>query len=292
MKLSAFSPAFLTFVFAFGLATSELLHAESETQTKKGEVQVFIGSQHRLDAQAKASEIVALGATITLEGQAESVILIGGKLHLIKGATISDRLVNVGGQVTVDPGAYVSGSYIDITTTKILESVTDAWMLRTGFWESFWTILIEFAFGAFGFLYVSFFTQTQNNVVGVIKTKLFLSGLLGALLSFSMGAILLLLVVSVAGILIVPFVCLGFLFILFVGKFALAGWVGSWIVSDTKTIQCFFVGWILVILLGYIPFLGLVVQPLGLFIGSGASLYYFWNLRQSVGAVADDGSIK
>ncbi len=74
---------------------------------------VMLGGSVQIDGEAR-SDIVVLGGTLQINGTANDVVCIGGSMRLGPDARIRGDVVNVGGSLSRSPGADIRGELVDV----------------------------------------------------------------------------------------------------------------------------------------------------------------------------------
>ncbi len=74
---------------------------------------VMLGGSVRIDGEARA-DVVVLGGSLTVNGTANDVVVVGGSMRLGPDARVRGDLINVGGSLNRSPGARVEGEVVNV----------------------------------------------------------------------------------------------------------------------------------------------------------------------------------
>jgi uncharacterized RDD family membrane protein YckC len=270
---------------------------------------VRLGQDYTLGAGNTVREVVVIAGTATIEGRVESnVVVVFGQARLASTASIGGDFVVVGGSAVVSPGAQVGhdlvivggtfdppagfapgGEQVVIGSAAVGSGLraVGPWITRGLFWGRplvpdlpwVWSIVAIF------FLVYLALNVVLNEPVRACADTLaekplttFLAGLLVLLLA---GPVSLLLVVSIIGVVVVPFVHCAIFLAWIIGKVGVARWIGRSLVREespdnkAQALRSFTLGFAIVMVAYMIPILGFVAWTMVGVFGLGAATLAF-----------------
>ncbi len=267
--------------------------AELNTQTfVEADGKIVLWDDFTIPAEKSYKSIVVIRGNIELEGKTENLVVVDGHVHLVSGAEITNKIVLVHGQISREEGS------------KVPESV-DTWN------ESSWWHRWENRFGSLGNAVEKFFTSAwlwnlvAVPVVGVgiliaaaiivllgsiiffiaprfshradrvLRTSPFISVLWGLAGFLSIIPIAVIMVISIVGILVIPFYFLFVILVAFAGLFAGFRGIGTFLMSKLGVenfFVCTVVGLVVAFALSLAPIIGQSVFSLLWLAGVGALL--------------------
>lgn len=253
---------------------------------------VVSGSDVIIKADEKTGDVVVFGGSVTVEGKGQvggDLVVIGGSAKLSPEAEIEGDAVVLGGVLEVSPGARIDGDRINFGVPGArLDAVWFQWprqWFNKGFlWarplphQYLWSWSIA---GVFLLLSVGIAALFPRQIQGALQTMeaspghSLLVGLLGGLLSTLLA---LLCVMTIVGVVLLPFLAAGLVAACFFGKVAVYRYAGQQIGSQTglnalqKPLLALIVGTLLFYLLYTIPLLGFVAWGAAAVLGFGAVL--------------------
>ncbi len=272
---------------------------------------VSIGQDAELKAGDSAPQVVVIGGTAKIEGAVdEDVVVIGGDaqidgdvgrdvvvvmgtVHLGPKAVLHRDLVVVGGTSDVADGAKVEGR-----TQEVGIGLPFGPFLRLE-WLKSWLANCALKFrplslsvgwvwwfaGAFFILYLLIavlFPHPVECCLNQITARPATTFAVGILAKVMMPFVLLLLVFTVIGVFVVPFIVVGALLSLLVGKVALTEFIGGRIGAPLglkggeRPLAAFCVGAVFITLLYLVPVLGLLTAIVLSLWGFGAAVTAIW----------------
>jgi uncharacterized RDD family membrane protein YckC len=285
-----------------------------------------IGSSYSLAADDSVRDAVVVFGSATIDGfvDGDLVVIMGdaklsstavvngavrvvaGDVSAAPGAMVRDELVLIGGAVTAPTDAFVGGGHVVIGAPSFGESLRAVvpWFTRGLLWGRlivpslgwiWWFVIV-------GFLISLLVNTAFHEPVGASAAILtdrplgsFLSGLLVMLL---MAPITVLLVASVIGVLVLPFILCAFVLAGVIGKAGASRALGASLVPADEpdqrlvALRSFTIGSVVIDVLYMIPLLGLVTWALLGVLGLGSAvLAFFAALRRENPVIKRDAAI-
>lgn len=269
---------------------------------------VRFGQDYTLPEGDTARDTVIISGNATINGTVDGdVVVIVGHADLGSKAVVTGDLVVIGGTATIAPGAVVERDFVAITTSVDapafraggdqvvidplglggrLEGLVP-WITRGLLWGRvivadqgwiWWVVGVTF------FAYLIFLllfpeaVRSCANTLAARPLSAFLVGLLVLLLS---GPVALILVASLVGVLVVPFLLVAMLVAGLLGRIAFARWIGARLITETEPTsrvqlaRSFAIGSVVVVLAYMVPVLGLMTWGLVGVLGLGAATMTF-----------------
>jgi uncharacterized RDD family membrane protein YckC len=212
----------------------------------------------------------------------------GGGTTIAPGAKVSGDLVVVGSRLDA-PAQFTAGGEQVVIGTPIgglLEGIVP-WVARGLLWGRLIVPGLPWVWGVLGISFIVYlllsmvFHQPVHASADTLAAKPFTAFVTGLLVLILAGPVCLLLVVSIAGIAVVPFVLCAILLAWILGKAAVAQWIGRSIVRQEpsedrlQSLRSFVIGFVLIAVAYMIPLLGLVTwTTIGVFGLGGAALAF------------------
>jgi hypothetical protein len=269
-------------------AGTERVEIGKDVTVKAGEVVrelVVIGGNATVDGTVEGDLVVISGsATVNGRVKRDSVTILGS-LTLGPQAHISHDAVVVGGPLNADPGATIGGEQ---TVVGVGQFVPDFGGLQK--WLNKGVMLarplppgvrwVWIAAAAFLLLYLALavlFPRPVRACVMTLEEQPVASFFMGLLLLVLLGPLLFLLVVSVAGLLAIPFLIFAVIFAVLLGKAAVYAYAGQQVgrqvhISEASLPLLLIIGAALFYIIYMVPFLGFAVWAIVTLIGMGAVL--------------------
>jgi len=257
-----------------------------------------------------ARQVLVIGGDARIEGHvSEDVVVVLGKVELASTAVIDGTFVAVAGTVEIAEGAKVNRDFVVVGDAQIPASFQPAgehvvvgiggfgnnlrsivpWMLYglmlgrpiVPWLEWVWIVAAIFFF--LNLCVNAIFDVPVRAATTTLRTSplsAFMAGLLVLLLA---GPICLLLVVSVIGVAVIPFVLCAIVVAAVVGRVAFARWLGMSLVRQddpadrSASMRSFAVGSALMCVCYMIPFIGMMLWALAGVFGLGAATLAFQN---------------
>lgn len=271
---------------------------------------VRIGQGYTLKAGEAAREVTVIFGDAVIEGRVDrDVVVVLGSARLASTAVIDGSLVVVGGSAQAADGAQVhedlfvggggleassgfqpGGHFVGIGSAALNETFANIvpWLTRGLLWgrpivpSLSWVWTIAFGFFLLNLLLNVVFDvpiRAATTTLRAAPLSTFMSGLLVMLLA---GPICLLLMVSVIGIAVVPFVMCALLIAAVLGKIAFARWIGMSVVaqddleSRPQAMRSFLIGSAVMCVAYVLPIVGLVTWAMAGVFGLGAATQAFF----------------
>lgn len=256
---------------------------------KEGEISrevVVIGGNARIDGLVEGDVVVVGGRADvngTIDGQ---LVVVMGDANIGPNALIDDEAVIVGGRLNLDPKSKVDKGKIEVVSGRMLPTLT--WMrdwftaglllgrpLPPGMglgWIVALTILGLYLLCALVFPRS---VATTVNTLDSTPAIAFFTGLLGLIF---LAPLCFLLLISVVGIILIPFVVAATLAAIIIGKISVLCFVGQQIGRQfprpylQNPLAAILVGGLIFILLYMIPIIGIILWKVSLVLAFGAAL--------------------
>jgi hypothetical protein len=247
------------------------------------------------------STIVVMRGSLDLAGSTDSLVIVDGRVHLTETAKVRESVVLISGHLSQAEGAEVPAVQSPLAAPHWLSShvhqLRNRWEAFKESWKkdeptaeegSGWWKLVTLPFyilgilaGAVVLLVLSFlfFMVTPRLSGRAEKTAIerpFVSLIVGFVGYLAVIPIAILLIISIVGILALPFYLIGVMLVAFVGLFAGFRAVGSFVlnrVGVSNFILSTTLGMLLALALSFAPFVGGAVIYLVWLWGTGALLH-------------------
>jgi hypothetical protein len=253
------------------LGTTTLASAESSILFR-------IGQDISVAEGTTARQVVAVGGQVTVSGVVEHhIVVIGGSAVLTPTAIVGGNILAIGGVIVVGKGADVQGSMTEIDASDIADAVET---VINGDWEGWsWvfailSIFIFIVILIMALLVVAFIPKPLYLVASAIQGNVFRVILWGLAGLVSVVPLAVLLTISVIGIVLIPLELTLVACAVLIGFSAVAQIIGRKIFSllgkkDQSMLRETFWGLIVLWLVGWIPYLGMLVKVCAVVIGLG-----------------------
>jgi uncharacterized RDD family membrane protein YckC len=265
---------------------------------------VRFGQDFMLSAGDITDDVVVIGGTATIAGHVMGdLVVIGGAASFASTALVDGDTVIIGGNVRVDEGAMMSGDAVVVGGRfdappgfkpggeEVLVGLGEVgshlgavmpWLSRGLFWGRLfvpdlpWNWFVALA--AF-LLYVAIIAVAENPVqrcVSTLDTKPVTAFMVGLLVLLLAGPALGLLVISIVGVIIVPFALVAMFVAFIVGRVTVAEWLGLRILRPSTMegrmtpILALAIGFAILCLLYMVPIIGLLMWGMVGVLGIGA----------------------
>lgn len=249
---------------------------------------VMIGQNFDVAANESLEALVVIGGTGRVEGKVKTLVAIGSTVDLGPQARVDEDLVSLGSVVRKSPGSSIIGQEVTVSLPSWSAlHLSDRWSeeaapITVG------TILIAFVVGYFvslalGSLYLRFFPGFQRRVeihLRAHRGSSFGYGLLAQILAIPGGVVL---VVSVVGLLLMPFYLAVYGVLMFIGYITIAHLIGSAILKNRgiRALAPLALGLFLLDLLRLVPVIGWILATLLAIAGFGAVMVTAWHMFQN-----------
>lgn len=242
---------------------------------------IKIGSDYIVEKGQKVHNVITLGGQITVNGTVDkNVLAVGGSVVLTRTAMVRGDVVSLGGVIVMARDAEVGGDLTEINSSNLLETVTAA---VSSEWEGWSWIFAVISISIFlvilvlALLISALLPKPVRIVSEAIRENTFkvvLCGLLGVVLPVPLA---LLLTLSVVGITLIPLeiiivVCSVLLGFIAVGQMLGARFLRLLRRPRTGIVRETFWGLLLLWMIGWIPYIGVMIKVLAIVIGLGAVL--------------------
>ena len=295
--------SYMVLLVTLGVA---LAASQAAAQSRDGdETVVSLGGDYTLAAGERADEVVIVGGSATVEGEVDGdVVVVMGSVTLAGTAHVDGDFVVVFGSATIEPGAVVERDLVVVAggldAPPGFRAGGEQVVVAGGFGPDgrFGAIAPWFSEGLlwgrpfvpglnwmwvlaalFALLYVAInllFERPVRACVEVLAEKPLSAGLAGLLVVLLIGPVLFMLIVSVVGMVVIPFLACAVLLAGLVGRVAAARWIGGRVIAEDDSAgwqqgtRSLLIGMALVGATYLVPVLGFVTwTTLGVF-GLGA----------------------
>ncbi len=170
---------------------------------------ILIGGNLTVDGDTDGT-VVIIGGNLTISGSTgREVVVIGGQLLLTETSVVNGDVITMGGQVTKEPGAEVTGNIVnntplvevpDVPGVPNVPNPTDVNIGFNPFWEMAGVLGRALAVAAIGMLLTLFLQPQLERVGDTIARQPFLAGSFGLLAL--VGSIIVMFILSITLILI------------------------------------------------------------------------------------------
>ncbi|MDE0100904.1 MAG: RDD family protein [Bryobacterales bacterium] len=315
--------SFVLCLLAVPAALAQDAGVPAGSRDRAGE-EVRFGSPYELFEGQRTEDVVVMGAAARISGTVRGdVVVIGGPLELGGSAVVNGDTVVVGGSVTVSEGATVRGDLVVVMASYdapadfspggelvVVSGSASAPFAAVWQWIEegplmgrlivpgimwFWFLIALAGLVACGVTLV--FERPVRDCSAALAAKPITSFLVGGLVTLLLGPVTLLLLVSVIGIPIVPFVWVALLLAAIVGNVGVARWIGARVYAEEslgdrlQALRSVAIGFGILCLAFMIPVLGLatpiLLAPLAL--GSATMVCYTGLRRERGSSGGNDG---
>jgi len=249
---------------------------------------VRFGSDVFVDENMTVEKVVAIGGSITVNGTVkDEVVAIGGNISLGPKAKVGSEVVAIGGAIQKEKGAQVGDDEVELNipglSSLIGFSTTTNWVG----WALAFKIITFIGFLAFACLVVAVIPRPFDLISATVQQdtlKVILWGTLGLIVLIPLAIFL---VITVIGL---PLVVLEFIFAggaFLVGYIAVAQLIGNKMAGFMKrpslnVLWVTLLGLLALWLIGWVPFLGLLVKAAVTVLGFGGVLATLFTSRKRV----------
>lgn len=248
-----------------------------------------IGGDVTVERDQIVDSVIGIGGQVTIDGLVErKVVAVGGSIVLGNDAVVRGDVVCVGGVIVKGAGAQVFGDISEINSANISMAFSSALRGELEGWSLILNI-ISLCFFAVIFIIALLLTillprpliavarEIQN-----FKVKSFFWGFVVTLL---IVPFFMLLVISIIGITLIPIVFTILLVFFIIGYIAAGNLTGNYILMKVfhkqteSPVGTTILGLILLWVIGWIPYVGLLVKFLALTFGLGGVFLAIFNRR-------------
>ena len=250
---------------------------------------IRIGRDATIAENQIIKNIVILGGQITVSGLVENnVIALGGSIVLTGKSVVRGNVLCLGGVVVRGSGSQVFGKITEINSSNITATLRSFFLGEDDAWSAVLNIIFLFFQGIIfvlamllAFLSPNSLTTLKNSIQNN-KMKSFLWGLL---ITASITPFFILLVISVIGIYLIPLLFIALVAAFMLGYIAAANLLGDYVLSGMfsshkkSPVKETVSGLILLLALGWLPYVGWLIKIIALTIGFGGVLLLMFGHR-------------
>lgn len=231
----------LFFSLALPLPASALTTTEQSLRIEdKSEGNVLLGAEQAVIEKGELYKtVVLLWGKLDVYGEVDEIVILSGQVHFFEGAKVNKSLVVMGGSFDSEPGADVRAE------TVVAKEAGPFWrLLRSAgnIWRDHFSWIMKLAAGLVttlltwlsGWAMFYGFPGMQDSLEGRLVKHWPQNLALGFLGSLLVPVILVLLLVSIIGILFVPFYLLALLLAAGISYSAAALWAGHRLLPPAK----------------------------------------------------------
>ena len=263
-------------------------------KSRKERSRVVIGSNFVVKDKDFYDQVVIMGGQVDVYGTVGELIVLGGKAHIYDSGVIKDEVVVMGGPLQIDPGAQVMGDSVNMNIppfsmipwglifnlNKFMDINNNVDSLVGVGVTIFEILIVILILWLCLFFFPSFHRGTQELILKSPGRGFLFSLVYGVLF----GPVILCLCISIIGMVLLPLIfSLSIIFIpLGLGQSAL--WLGSRLntklslVSPKREILLAIAGLVLLELVTFIPYIGIVVKLCFYMVGFGAVIETFYRM--------------
>lgn len=248
-----------------------------------GSRSAILSSHQVVNKDEHVEELTVVAGEADIYGVVDRLVVVGGKVRIHEGAKVTEEYTNVGGDVTIDPGAAIVGSRTEVVNWSFDNNADGNFFGMSVPWLIPWLKLSWFLLNLALVVGLAQIWKTANlanfdyvrgRVAGSFFSNVFVSmfGMIGLV------AMALLFVISIVGILFLPFLFTAY-FVLFLAAQTMAAW---WFAGRLKLhrfgdLLGVALGFTIYQMVGLIPYLGFI-KYLFLAAGFGAVVYSLFSL--------------
>lgn len=250
---------------------------------------VKIGGDVTVEADQKVNNVIDIGGQITVNGLVDhNVIAVGGSVVLTNEAVVRGDVVCVGGVIVKGNNAQVFGDITEINSANISTAFSSALRGELEGWSLIFNIISLCFFAAIfiiALLVAVLIPRPLMAIAREIKTHQVKSFFWGFAATLVMVPFFMLLVISLIGIALIPLVFTLLLMAFILGYIAAGSLVGNFVLNRIFHRQKNFLvgetitGLFLLLLAGWIPYVGWLVKCFALTFGLGGVLLAVFNHR-------------
>jgi uncharacterized RDD family membrane protein YckC len=261
----------------------------------EADVIVVIGGSAKVHGKVR-QDVVTIGGSSEVDGEVgQNVVAIAGSVHLKPGAKIGQNTVAVMGAVTADSKVKIGGDAVSVggkldlaNGSKVQGQKVNVGLpfpfLNGGDWLGKWLqyCLLEFrplapqvgfvwiiagVFFLFYLFVAAVFPRPVQACVDVLNQRPATTVLMGILTKILVPVVFLILIVTVVGLVVVPFLAAALFLGAVMGKIAILEWLGLHVgrrlgSAFQKPLVAFLIGTIFLTLLYMVPILGMLTYTI------------------------------
>ncbi|MBU1078661.1 MAG: polymer-forming cytoskeletal protein [Spirochaetes bacterium] len=281
--ISIFYITGLLFFLSGSLPASERVGFGHSIEIKKNETvdtAVSIGGNVTVLGKVK-EDVVSIGGSIVISGKVDKdVVAIGGNVELKPTARITGKIVAIGGEILKSPKAVAAGGIINMPFRKVFSFIwpyakfTAKWSIHMMILFTAIRILLMIALFV---LIVLLFQKSIDRMQSVLEKQWVRSGLFGFLTLIGVPVLSFLLLVTIIGIVLIPVVIIAVVIAYLLGRVCIAYLVGKKLQvaikkKDGSPVTAVICGELLLSLVSLIPFLGIILKAVIIFIAIGLTV--------------------
>lgn len=273
-------------IFVVGLLLCFVTAAGAESSNV-----VKIGSDVTIEEGTKVHNVLVIGGQITVDGVVDNnIVALGGSVVLSRTAVVGGNVFVLGGIVVRGRGAEVRGNVTEINADDISSAIATALSEEWEGWSWIFAIVSVAIF--LGLLLLTVFTvllipKPVRLIASAVKEKPFKViawGLAGLVLVIPLAVLL---AVSVVGIVLIPLEMAIVLGAVLIGFIAVSQLVGQKLFTilkrqDQSIMRETVWGLIILWLIGWIPYVGLMVKVCAIVLGLGGVLVTRFGTNQHI----------
>ena len=244
---------------------------------------VVVSGTARIEGKVERDVVVVAG-TVTLAGTARvegDVVVAAGAAEVRPGAVVGGDLVLVGARLKVPPGFSPGGDQVSLRSFPVANAVP--WITRGLLWgrpivpELGWMWVAVAVFTLLCLLINLAFEGPVRACADTLGRKPLTTGLAGILMLLLIAPVSLILIISVVGLALVPFLWFALLIAGLIGNVAAARWIGSRVLPEEsppnrlQAARSLGIGLAAITLVGMVPVAGLTAWALVSLLGLGAA---------------------
>ena len=248
-----------------------------------------IGDDVTIEEQQKVNNVVVIGGQKTISGLVENnVVAVGGSIVLTSKALVRGNVVCIGGVIARGSDAQVFGKMKEINSSNISTFINSFFRGEPEGWSALFNIISLYFQGLIfilamltAFILPRPLTAIKQSIQKS-KMKSFFWGLVATLM---ITPFFILLVISIAGIYLIPLAFTALLMTFILGYIAAAALLGDIILAKIvrghkkPLIIETILGLILLLVIGWIPFIGWLIKAFAVTSGFGGVLLVVFNRR-------------
>ena len=250
---------------------------------------VKIGTDVTIGEGMKVNNVVVVGGQITVNGLVENnVVAVGSSVVLTSKAIVRGNVICIGGVIARGSGAQVFGKMKEINSSNISTSINSFFRGEPEGWSAFYNIISLYFQGLIfilamltAFIFPRPLTAIKQSIQKS-KMKSFFWGLLATLM---ITPFFILLVISIAGIYLIPLAFTALLMAFILGYIAAGALLGDIILTKIvhghkkPLIIETILGLILLLVIGWIPYIGWLIKVFAVTSGLGGVLLVVFNRK-------------
>jgi hypothetical protein len=255
--------------------------------TGDGRERVGVGKPVVVQEGEIVEAAVSIGGDVTILGEAERAVAVGGNVMIGPGGRVWEEVVAVGGEVKMDSTTAVPGKVVEIAAVgpKLLWGVLPSILFGAKMASEFaavkvvltvlYKILVLLVLLALGVIVTAFFPTHLDAIARTVRHDPWRSAGIGLLAFLCLVPLTILVAITIIGIPLVPLIGLGAIVSTFIGYFAVSATIGRELPVDVKwktTFWAFTLGLVLLTLVNAVPFLGWFTWMAAVIVGLGATL--------------------